>query len=166
MTVQERIRAYIRFKKLSVSEFCRTLDVSTAYVSSMSKSMSLKVIQRISITYPDLNIQWLQTGEGEMIKRPEEETEVLLDVVSPCRECDRKDGKIELLMDTVRDLQKQLSEVTAAYNELLKSCDSEKGKNGKGKNGGKSGGSGSGSSDTISPHFWMCPMASNKKDEE
>ena len=143
-TVQERVRRFVRYKGLSVSEFCRTLDVSSSYVSSMSKSMSLKMIQRISGIYPELNILWLQTGEGEMIKRQEEEAVINLHVDLPCRECDRKDGKIELLQETVRDLQKQLTilqnqlnisqnrlnEMEALYSAAADHCDAKKEKGG------------------------------------
>ena len=116
MTVSERIRVFVRYKKISISEFCRTLEVSSAYVSSMQQSMSLKMLQRISLIYPELNILWLQTGEGEMLKPAEEDVELILDASHPpCRECDRKDGKIEALMETVRDLQDRLNKMSGLY---------------------------------------------------
>lgn len=145
MTVPERVRIFVRHKKISVSEFCRRLDVSSAYVSSMSKSMSLKVIQRISIVFPDLNILWLQTGEGEMIKRPEEEQEIIASII-PCRDCDRKDGKIEMLQETNRDLQKQLMDLQKQLVEMTALYKSEVAHS----SGKKPGGGGGGGEDTPS----------------
>jgi len=146
MSVQERIRAFIRFKKLSISQFCRTLDVSPAYVSSMHKSMSLAVIQRISLTYPELNLRWLQTGEGEMIKRQDEVlSDVPVEIATLCRECDRKDGKIEILKETIVELREQLNEMTALYCAAMSSIE-------KLKPGGGTGGGGEDDSSSFRRH--------------
>lgn len=68
MAVKERLTAYIKYKKISISAFCRTIGVSNAFVSSMRKSLQPEKIENIAIYYPDLNISWLLTGEGEMLK--------------------------------------------------------------------------------------------------
>lgn len=66
-TVKERLIEYIKFKKISKSEFGRRIGVSNAYISSMRKSMDPDKIKSISLNFPDLNIGWLLTGEGEML---------------------------------------------------------------------------------------------------
>lgn len=68
MSVKERLIEFIRYKKLSNSEFCRSIRVSTAFVSSMVKSIQPDKIERITLKYPELNIEWLLTGEGMMLK--------------------------------------------------------------------------------------------------
>lgn len=68
MSVKERLREFIRYKRLSNSEFCRSIEVSTAFVSSMVKSIQPDKIERITLKYPELNIEWLLTGEGTMLK--------------------------------------------------------------------------------------------------
>lgn len=67
MTVKERIKKYIAFKKISAREFCARINVSSAFISSMVNSMQPDKIERITLQFPDLNISWLLTGEGEMI---------------------------------------------------------------------------------------------------
>ena len=67
-TVKERLTQYLKHKKISISEFCRTIGVSNAYVSSIRKSIAPDKLQGIALNYPDLDIQWLMTGNGDMIK--------------------------------------------------------------------------------------------------
>jgi len=68
MSVKQRLISYLEYKNISKSEFGRTIGVSSAYVSSIRKSIDPDKIQSITLNYPDLNLDWLMTGEGEMIK--------------------------------------------------------------------------------------------------
>lgn len=67
MTVKERLIKYIKLKQISTREFCRQVGVSETYVNSMRNSIQPDKILKISHLYPDLNVSWLLTGEGEMI---------------------------------------------------------------------------------------------------
>ena len=67
-TVKERITAYLAYRRISKSEFGRIIGASNAYVSSMKASISPEKLQAIGLNFPDLNIEWLMTGEGEMLK--------------------------------------------------------------------------------------------------
>ena len=66
-TVKDRLIAYLSEKKLSKAEFGRRIGASSAFVTSMRKSMQPDKIERLAQEFPDLNIVWLQTGEGEML---------------------------------------------------------------------------------------------------
>lgn len=74
MTVKERLIAYLDYKKVSKSDFGRSIGVSSAYVTSMRKSIDPEKLQSIAKNYPDLNTGWLMTGEGEMLKSAPAET--------------------------------------------------------------------------------------------
>lgn len=67
-TVKERLTEYLKTKRISKSEFGKVIGVSNAYVSAIRKTISTEKIQSIAASYPDLNIEWLLTGEGEMLK--------------------------------------------------------------------------------------------------
>ena len=67
MTVKERIKAFIKWKEISTSAFCESISVSNAYVSSMRVSIQPDKLQSIALNYPELNIDWLLTGDGNMI---------------------------------------------------------------------------------------------------
>ncbi len=69
-TVKQRLIKYLAEKHISKTEFGRTIGVSNAYVSSIRESISPDKIQSIALNYPDLNIEWLLTGEGPMLLMP------------------------------------------------------------------------------------------------
>lgn len=71
MSVKERLIAYLDYKKVSKSDFGRSIGVSSAYVTSMRKSIDPEKLQSIAKNYPDLNTGWLMTGDGEMLKNKE-----------------------------------------------------------------------------------------------
>ena len=69
MSVKERLKEYISFKKISEREFCRTINVAGTYVNSIRVSIQPDKLHRISLHFSDLNTSWLLTGEGEMLKK-------------------------------------------------------------------------------------------------
>ncbi|MDR0680958.1 MAG: helix-turn-helix domain containing protein, partial [Dysgonamonadaceae bacterium] len=71
MTVKERLIQYIKFKGITQSNFCKSIGVSVAFITSMRVSMQPDKIKSISLKYPELNIHWLLTGNGEMFKEPQ-----------------------------------------------------------------------------------------------
>ena len=80
MTVKERLIAYLDYKKVSKSDFGRSIGVSSAYVTSMRKSIDPEKLQSIAKNYPDLNTGWLMTGEGEMLKRSSDAQKIVAKV--------------------------------------------------------------------------------------
>lgn len=67
-TVRERLTEYLKVKKISKSAFGRAINASSAFVTSIRKTIGAEKIQAIALNFPDLNIEWLLTGEGEMLK--------------------------------------------------------------------------------------------------
>ena len=66
-SVKKRLLAYLKSIRLSQAEFGRMMGVSTAYCSTMRESMSLEMQKKVKEAFPDLNMQWLIYGDGEMI---------------------------------------------------------------------------------------------------
>ena len=66
--VKVRMKAFIASLGISEREFCRRIGVSSGYVESIKQSISPKVMQTISMHYPELNPMWLLLGKGEMTK--------------------------------------------------------------------------------------------------
>ena len=69
MSVKERLIKFVEYKKMSKSAFCRSIGVSSAFISSMVKSIQPDKVQRITLEYPELNTGWLLTGAGEMLNK-------------------------------------------------------------------------------------------------
>lgn len=72
MGVKERLIQFIEYKKLSIKEFQKSIDVSVSYVTNISQSIGAVILRRIIEVYPDLNPDWLIKGEGDMIKKMED----------------------------------------------------------------------------------------------
>lgn len=75
VTVQERLKAFLENENISNSEFGRRIGVSNAYVTSIRKSIQPEKLRKISTEFPNLNISWLITGEGDMYQPSDETTE-------------------------------------------------------------------------------------------
>lgn len=75
--IKERIKKYLEAKRLSVREFERACGLGNGVVSRISKTTSPATLNKIA-SHSDLNIDWLLTGEGEMlaeVKAAAQETE-------------------------------------------------------------------------------------------
>jgi transcriptional regulator with XRE-family HTH domain len=68
-TVKQRLKDFIKFKNLSQGKFEKAVGVSNGFVNNISKGIGADKLQRILSVFPDLNQNWLLTGEGEMIKQ-------------------------------------------------------------------------------------------------
>lgn len=67
-TQKDRIKLYISHLGISIKAFEEKSNLSNGYISSMRKGIGHRAIEQISDAFPQLNIAWLLTGEGEMIK--------------------------------------------------------------------------------------------------
>ena len=66
--VKDRLKFFIKSIGLSVAEFEKSIYVSNGYVNSISKSIGIDKINLMLEKYPNLNIEWLLTGKGNMLK--------------------------------------------------------------------------------------------------
>jgi hypothetical protein len=76
MTVKERLIKYLEYKKISKSDFGKEIGVSSAYVTSMRKSIQPDKIESIALKYPDLDTEWLLTGKGSMLKKDSSDLDI------------------------------------------------------------------------------------------
>lgn len=66
MTVRERLKFYLKENNISQHAFADSINVSSGYVNAIRKSIQPDKLSIIKEKYPDLNIDWLLTGDGEM----------------------------------------------------------------------------------------------------
>lgn len=67
-TVKQRLISFIEFKGLSKNRFETICGLSTRYVSNIVNSIPPKTIEKITLNFPELNLEWLLVGRGEMIR--------------------------------------------------------------------------------------------------
>lgn len=78
--VKGRLKMYINYLGISVLAFEKSIGASNGYVSSISKGIGAKYFREITEKYPELDPNWLLTGEGAMLKGPKlsGEAEILM----------------------------------------------------------------------------------------
>lgn len=73
MNTQERLMQFLKYKHLSKLAFANSIGRSSSYVTNIVNTVGHESRKIISQTYPELNMHWLLSGEGEMINQPTEE---------------------------------------------------------------------------------------------
>lgn len=70
MTIKQRLKAYCDSRHTKIGTFCRVAGISGSYFNQVKGDIGLDIQARIAEAYNDLNIEWLRTGVGEMLKVP------------------------------------------------------------------------------------------------
>lgn len=71
MKIIDRLNEYIEHKGISLNAFDKSIEASNGYIGRQIKnkaSVGGDVIEKISCIYTDLNLEWLITGHGSMLK--------------------------------------------------------------------------------------------------
>lgn len=67
MTLKDRVKLFCERKNIAVTKFERDANLSNGYFRDTTSRMGDEKIERIHRAFPDLNIDWLITGNGEML---------------------------------------------------------------------------------------------------
>jgi hypothetical protein len=74
----------MHFKKISPHAFEQKIDLSNGYFSKQLKnlgSVGSDILIKIYLAYPELDILWILTGEGQMLKLAEQESQQIDDII-------------------------------------------------------------------------------------
>ena len=77
-SVKERLKLFLRSYNIKAVDFCRSIGVSSGFISGMRESIQPDKLKSIAINYPCLYIGWLLTGIGEM-ERVESSNSLLIE---------------------------------------------------------------------------------------
>ena len=80
----ERIAIYIHFKKISPHAFEKKIELSNGYFSKQLKhlgSVGSDILIKIHLAYPDADILWILTGEGQMLKEDVRQNEHINEII-------------------------------------------------------------------------------------
>ena len=119
----DRLMQFIQYSGLSARQFDLSIGASNGYTLRMSKnraSIGSDVIENILRTYPDLNVVWLLTGEGPMLKSQQEDEILDFEKLSP-----EKQREIEQIIE-IKIKERQREEI----KDLLREVADEIGKQG------------------------------------
>lgn len=67
MCVRIRLQEFISSKGINISDFERFCGLSNGYVHKIKNSVGKRGLTDIQRVFPELNTDWLLTGEGEML---------------------------------------------------------------------------------------------------
>jgi len=67
MTTSERLKLYITHLGMSISKFEDSIGVSNGYVNNINQRIGQEKLNTILEKYSNLNRNWLEYGEGEML---------------------------------------------------------------------------------------------------
>lgn len=117
----DRLMQFIKYSGLSARKFDLSIGASNGYTLRMSKnraSIGSDVLENILKAYPDLNVVWLLTGEGPMLKSQEQEEIFDFDSLPP-----EKQKEIEQIIESkIRERQRE------ELKDLLREVTDEMGK--------------------------------------
>jgi hypothetical protein len=95
MNVKDRLLKFLEHENMSQGRFEKHVGLSNGFINNIGTGISTISLNKIKEKYPQLNIQWLLKGEGEMlvsevqdydigaaIKRMEAVSEVTLSAVA------------------------------------------------------------------------------------
>ena len=111
----DRLMQFIKYSGLSARQFDLSIGASNGYTLRMSKnraSIGSDVIENILRVYPDMNVAWLLTGEGPMLKSQREEEILDFDKLSP-----EKQKEIEQIIE-IKIKERQREELKDLLREV------------------------------------------------
>ena len=101
--MRQRLRAYIRAKGITEYRFLKEAKLSLAFFTSSADGVSARTLVKIGDAFPDLNLDWVTTGNGSMTT---DASDGYISMADHQRALRRKDDEIE-------HLKAQLSEAHA-----------------------------------------------------
>lgn len=66
-TQKDRLHAYAEFLHLSDTAFCKKAELSPSFITKLSGNMRSRSAERIKKAFPLLNMEWVETGNGNML---------------------------------------------------------------------------------------------------
>lgn len=109
---------------MTVSAFEKSIGVANGYVNSISKSIGIDKVSLILEKYPNINIEWLLTGRGEMLKT-KHTPEALIPENEPIpsnkdykNETIKQESPINILLAIIREKDDKLQEQAEEIGRL------------------------------------------------
>ena len=68
--MKDRIKKYMEYKSISAGELATQLEVQRSNISHVLNGRNMPgaaFIEKLLLSFPDLNARWLLTGSGEML---------------------------------------------------------------------------------------------------
>lgn len=117
-SVKQRLKKFLKDNKIKGVDFCEIIGVSSGFIAGMRESIQPDKLKSIAINYPILDIGWLMTGEGRMLKSVTNEnntSSINVDGDLKIIEMENKLKKTEALLDAMIEQNERLKAELAEY---------------------------------------------------
>lgn len=133
-TLQDRLKQFITSLDLSVLAFENECGMAQGTVNKMTDNSRQRTLEKIRKHYPQLNMEWLKTGVGEMLNQlPSVDIDLDLKLGGHSQFAMRDitnigDAKtqIVILQERIKSLEKELGEKNKRIDELNASLERER----------------------------------------
>lgn len=133
-TLQERLKTFITSLDSSVLAFENKCGMAPGTVNKMTDKSRPKTLEKIHKQFPQLNMEWLQTGEGQMLN-PQPTVDIDLDLklgshsqfaMRDITNIGDANIQIAILQERIKSLEKELREKDKRIEELNTSLERER----------------------------------------
>ena len=130
-TIKDRIIDFIKAENISKRGFASAIGKSNSYVNNIVSTISADAIQKIQSEYPNLNIDWLLTGEGDMVKQSQFDSQVVaeprveyvkrdhLNQISTLAIIDRNSRSIEKMVEISDRNSRSIEKIVESNQKLI-----------------------------------------------
>jgi hypothetical protein len=120
----ERIALYLHFKSISPHSFERNIHLSNGYYAKQLKnlgSVGSDILIKIHHHFPDLNILWVLTGDGQMVleEHLKMSTSIVDDFTHRYESENKKLKSMESDLDKLNTLVKDKEKIIGLYEFML-----------------------------------------------
>lgn len=88
MSIKERVILFINYLEIGQTAFEKHVGLSNGYINNIKKAFGVEKLEKILCKYPELNKDWLLTGEGEMLNTPKETIQINQEIGTPYYDVD------------------------------------------------------------------------------
>ena len=133
-TLQDRLQQFLNYEDISMRAFERQCDIKAGTASKMTEKSYGATFHKIAQAYPRLNIEWLKTGEGQMLN-PQPTVDIDVDLklnghsqlaLRDITNIGDAKAQIIILQERIKSLEKELDEKNKRIDELNDSLDRER----------------------------------------
>lgn len=105
--MRDRLKKFAQYKGISDYRFCMDAGIRRNLLSWGSPGVSARAMHKIGQAFPELNLHWVATGEGEMLKADDDR----IPLGTHRAIVEARDARIEQLENLVANLKSEIKEL-------------------------------------------------------
>lgn len=112
MDIQTRLKEFLDYKKLTYKDFELKTGLANAAASRIGENSRSNTFNRVAKAFPELNMEWLKVGVGEMLNPV---------VPSPSFDANLESApSVSTLLDIIRSQQETIRSLSETVRQLAK----------------------------------------------